>query len=56
MTFREQAERIVFEARSMTFADAVELTELRIKAIFLDGEKSGIEAARQSINRIGEAA
>lgn len=56
MTFKEQAERIVFEARTMAFADAVELIELRIKVIFTEGEKSGIEAARQSINQIGEAA
>lgn len=55
MTFREQAERIVFEARNLSPEDATNLIEIRVKSIFLDGELAGIAAAQQSISRIGQS-
>lgn len=49
MTIREEAERIIFEARNLREADAVELIEARLKRLFIEGERSGIEEIRQKI-------
>ena len=53
-TFREQAERIVFEARNLTHESAVDLIALRLEQLHIEGERAGIEAARQSINAMSQ--
>jgi len=52
MTLREEAERIVYEARYLKQDDAIKLIEARLQHIQIKGEKAGIEAARQAIREM----
>jgi hypothetical protein len=56
MTAREQAEKILSVVPHLRHEDAVTYLETELKLAFIKGEKSGIEQARQSIGRIGQAA
>jgi hypothetical protein len=56
MTTREQAEKILSATEHLRREDALMFLESELRAIFIKGEKSGIEQARQSIGRIGQAA
>lgn len=53
MTTREQAEKILSATQYLRHADAVTYLEAELQGIFIKGEKAGLEAARQSISRIG---
>lgn len=52
MTFRQQAEELVLEARCLRVDDAIALIEARLQLLYTKGEKAGIEAASQSIRQI----
>jgi hypothetical protein len=54
MTTREQAEKILSATQYLRHADAVTYLEAELQGIFIKGEKAGLEAARQSISRIGQ--
>lgn len=54
MSLRDEAERIIFEARNLKESDAIDLIEARLRHLFIRGEKAGIEAAAQSIRGVGE--
>jgi hypothetical protein len=49
MNIRQEAERIIFEARNLREADAIPLIEMRLKQLFVKGQKSGLEEARQRV-------
>jgi hypothetical protein len=53
MTTREQAEKILSATQYLRRDDALVFLEDELRAIFIKGEKAGLEAARQSISRIG---
>ncbi|HZP77554.1 MAG TPA: hypothetical protein VFB45_15525 [Pseudolabrys sp.] len=54
MNTRTEAEMIYFEAHNMRKEDAISLIEARLKHLFVNGQKSGIEEAAQSIRAVGE--
>jgi hypothetical protein len=54
MTTREQAEKILSATQYLRRDDAVTYLEAELMGTFIKGEKAGLEAARQSISRIGQ--
>lgn len=56
MTFRQQAEQIVFSARNLREDDAVAAIECELRLLYIKGQRSGIEEARQRLTEPMEAA
>ena len=56
MTERNRAKDIVLAAKALTHEDALRYVEEQLKLVFTQGEQSGLEQARQSINQISSVA
>lgn len=54
MTHRALAEKILSATQYLRHEDAVIYLETELRGVFIKGEKAGIEAAEQSISRIGQ--